>query len=283
MSPFMADCGREMRSFPEEVSESRDAAPSAIRISREQAQRLVAHMKALHQQLHDELDILQSNRADRCDTAEAPAYRAGDLVWLDSRHITNRLRPSAKLDVKKRGPFRVIEPIGTSSPRSYRVDIPNSWKLSTNVFHVSLLSPAASDPLPEQQTSAPEPAHIDETGEKSWEISGILASRERKRGRGHQLQYLVDFAGYEPEWRPWYDLENGAEQAVADFHANHNRPGPWHGFIQLEALETPSSLAGFSEIVASAQSMKAKCHTYVEALDLPLQPVRAKVCSDSTL
>jgi hypothetical protein len=39
---------------------------------------------------------------------EVPTFEPGDLVWFSRRHIT-ATHPSSKLDVKRLGPFKILE------------------------------------------------------------------------------------------------------------------------------------------------------------------------------
>jgi hypothetical protein len=69
------------------------------------------------------------------------------------------------------------------------------------VFHVELIRPAASDPFPSQivDDSQPPPVLVD--GELEYEVEEILATRERRVGRGSQTEVLVKWAGYaETTW-----------------------------------------------------------------------------------
>ena len=79
----------------------------------------------------------------------APALFPGAKVWLLRRNIST-IRPSSKLDVRRLGPFNIIDQVGTSS---FRLDLPSSMNIHS-VFHVSLPEPHVLGPLP-LVTSAP--------------------------------------------------------------------------------------------------------------------------------
>jgi len=88
------------------------------------------------------------------------------------------------------------------------------------VFHISLLEPAAEDPLPGQQQPVLPPVEID--GEQEWFVDCILNSRMYRR----RLQYLVKWTGFDqPDWEP---AENVNElEAVTLFHQQYpDKPGP---------------------------------------------------------
>ena len=93
------------------------------------------------------------------------------------------------------------------------------------IFHISLLEPYHSNPLPgQQQATEPPPMAIhEETGEMEWEVREILDSRYRYR----YLQYLIQWSGYDtPSWEPAEYLEN-AQDLVEAFHIRYpEKPGP---------------------------------------------------------
>ena len=81
-------------------------------------------------------------------------YNKGDLIYLDSFHITTD-RPNKKLKDKRYGPFKVLEKIGQSA---YKLKLPRDWQLIHPVFNEVLLSPAIEPKFPNQErieTKAP--------------------------------------------------------------------------------------------------------------------------------
>ncbi|KAH8148282.1 uncharacterized protein LAJ45_07735 [Morchella importuna] len=75
------------------------------------------------------------------------------------------------------------------NPYAYELELPRSMKIHP-VFHVSLLSPEAGNPLPDNNYHH-HPSEIE--GEEEWEVEDILDSRKRN-GR---FEYLVRYVGYD--------------------------------------------------------------------------------------
>ena len=99
------------------------------------------------------LDFAKSNIALAQETqeyyanqsrAEAPRYKVGDKVWLDTRNIKTE-RPAKKLDDKYKGPFTVTR-VGT---HTVTLDLPKTWKIF-NTFHNSLVRLKEGDLYPGQ-------------------------------------------------------------------------------------------------------------------------------------
>ena len=87
----------------------------------------------------------QASQADFTNKRRSGPYnrKVGDWGWLLRRHI-HTTRPSSKLILKRLGQFKIIKKI---KPRVFQLDLPASIK-SHPVYHISLLEPCATDPLP---------------------------------------------------------------------------------------------------------------------------------------
>jgi hypothetical protein len=97
------------------------------------------------------------------------------------------------------------------------------------VFHVDLIQPAASDPLPSQiiDDSQPPPLVVD--GELEYQVKEILDYRVRRVGRGSRIEVLVKWAGYvETTWEPLSSVENC--EALDKYKERFGRisPANWH-------------------------------------------------------
>jgi hypothetical protein len=155
----------------------------------------------------------QEEQANRCRT-EGPAFHVKDKVWLNLRNIRTD-RTSKKFDWKH-AKYTVVE---VSGSHSYRLDTPPGIH---DIFHSDLLRPAASDPLPSQQTDDAQPPAfiIDEQNE--YEVEEILRTRTVRRGRGRQCQVLVKWIGYaRPTWEPLSAL---ADTAALESYEATNGP-----------------------------------------------------------
>ena len=162
---------------------------------------------------------LSANRRRR----PAPNLLPGQKVWLLRRHVSTT-RPSSKLDVRRLGPFSIIEPIGASA---FRLQLPSSMQIHP-VFHVSLLELHVENTFPGRAVDIPLPIQVD--GFPEFEVHSILDSRFRRR----KLEYLVNWIGYDASDRTWEPAENltNAKDAVATFHIQFpSRPRPVSPFV----------------------------------------------------
>ncbi|KAH0611537.1 uncharacterized protein H6S33_010802 [Morchella sextelata] len=207
ISPFYANSGRNPRMTFGPLEHGRTTAE-------DQANSIAREMKDILDFLKDELFRAQRIQEESANIRRTPAphYRVGDRVFLSTRHVLTK-RPSKKLDWKRIGPYIVKRIV---SPYAYELELPRSMKVHP-VFHVSLLSSAANDPLPGQQQLPPPPVEVE--GQEEWEVEDILDSRDR-RGR---FEYLVKYVGYdEASWQPLSDVEHSPD-IVKRFHKRYPR------------------------------------------------------------
>jgi hypothetical protein len=165
-SPFFANKGFDPRC-------QFDLSPAATNdINDQWALTTSKALAEIHNHLHAEINRANLRHQDNANNRRLPApnYQNGDLIWLDGRNWKTWW-PSKKLNNKRHGPFKIIENI---SPYAYRIELPPSMKCH-NVFHVSLLEPAADDAYPGQNTEPPPPVEID--GEDEYFIEAVLDSR----------------------------------------------------------------------------------------------------------
>lgn len=141
----------------------------------------------------------QQHQANRSRQA-APVYKVDDEVWLNLRNVRSS-RPNKKLDWLH-ARYKVVE---VPSSHTVKLDVPTGIH---PVFHVDLIRPAASDPLPSQIVDDSRPPPLEVDGELEWEVEEILAARTRRVGRGSKREVLVRWTGYaEPTWEPLVELE----------------------------------------------------------------------------
>lgn len=133
--------------------------------------------------------------------SDMPLYSVGDKVWLNSRKISTS-RPSAKLDHKLLGPFKIIEKI---SDLVFRLDLPPTMEIN-NTFHVSNLEPFHEGHPGQLQQDAPP---IIVSGERHYVPERILQANFNEETNTHE--YLVHWEGYpdsDDTWEPYEELKH---------------------------------------------------------------------------
>jgi hypothetical protein len=199
-----------------------------------------AHIRQQHtdgtefaSKMEEILDVLRTNLRDAQARYEAfanktrvaaPAYRVGDMVFLDTRNLTTE-RLTKKFDHKWIGPFKITR-VWT---HHYEVALPHELSTIHRRFHTSLLRPAPTDPFPGQYNPPPPPIAIDENGEKLWAIDAILASKRV----GRRFDYEILWRGGEKSWEPLHMVLT-ATASRKEFHKRYpNQPTPSHHELQL--------------------------------------------------
>jgi hypothetical protein len=132
---------------------------------------------------------------------DEPLYNVGDKVWLNAKDYPTS-RPSAKLDHKLLGPFKIIERI---SDLVYRLDLPPTMEIN-NSFHISRLEPFKEGHANQPQQEMP---RIVIQGEREYIPERILdGGYEESTNR---FVYLVHWEGYpdsEDTWEPYEELKH---------------------------------------------------------------------------
>lgn len=215
VSPFFANYGFHPRMGFEPVLPTNRPARDA--------EEFACRMELITEFVRTAITSAQARQEEQANRKRQPArrYQVSQYVWLDSRNIRT-LRPQKKLDWKNLGPFRIVEIV---NPHAYKLDLPASMRMHP-VFNVSLLRPAAGNPVPGQRQEPPPPVEVD--GLEEWQVEDILDSRWERRGRGGpRLKYTVKWTGYDdPTEEPAAYLEH-AQEVIANYHRRYpHKPGP---------------------------------------------------------
>lgn len=148
------------------------------------------------------------------------------MVWLSAKNVQTT-RPSAKLDYRNLGPFKVLRRIGD---HAYELDLPPQLSSIHPVFNTSLLRPVANDPF-EGQINPPREPVVADDGETDWPAENILNSALRhrlgtRRTAPHDLHYQILWTDGSITWEPW-DFVTNMPESLDEFHRAHpEKPGP---------------------------------------------------------
>ncbi|KAK1787240.1 hypothetical protein P4O66_002756 [Electrophorus voltai] len=125
---------------------------------------------------------------------ETPRYELGQKVWVSMRD--SQAGSTGKLNGRYEGPYTVTKRVNEVT---YKIGLPGNSRASW-AFHVSSLKPVLEGPLAEEGNppgTLPQPLDIEEG--PAYKVHALLDSRQR----GMQLQYLVDWEGYNLEEQCW--------------------------------------------------------------------------------
>jgi hypothetical protein len=221
-TPFEVDAGQHPRMGIEPQRATRVEA----------TEKFVERMKNVREETQSALQQAREDMAHfhNIHRGKPTTFEVGDKVWLDSRNIRTK-RPMKKLDDRWFGPFPIIEVV---SNNAYKLKLTRTFSRVHPVFHVTLLRKAEEDTITERpQLTHPEP-EIDEQGELAYEVEEVLDSRHFQG----ELQYLLKFKGYGPEWNEWISEEKarGSKRLIAKFHRRHPKAPQRISLVAWEAL-----------------------------------------------
>jgi hypothetical protein len=139
-------------------------------------------------------------------------YQEGDQVWLDGQNLPLKT-PSRKLAPKRYGPFTISQKV---SSVAYRLELPEYMRVH-NVFHIDLLSPYKEMEQYGPVFIPPPPDLIE--GQEEQEIEAILDVR--RKGRGHNHQYLIKWKGFPSSENEWVERDAmHADDLIKQFHTS---------------------------------------------------------------
>jgi len=184
-TPFELILGHPTRQIPEE--------PDMSSITTDDQLQHMENIRVKAREAHE----ISRNLINQRIKHKIPELKAGDKVWLNTRHLQLKDLPR-KLSPKRTGPFEVLKRTG---PVNYKLKLPGHWRIHPN-FHVQLLWPANENTQYRKFTEKP-PSDIIE-GEREWEVEDVVGHR-RKDGRE---EYLVHWKGYPVEERTWEPKNN---------------------------------------------------------------------------
>ncbi|VDC04981.1 unnamed protein product, partial [Peniophora sp. CBMAI 1063] len=181
------------------------------------------HLESVREEAQASLRIAAELMKDHHGVPEATykPFKVGDKVWLEGKNLKS-VRPKAKLDAKRHGPFTITEVLGNPETAiNFRLDIPKTWKCIHPVFHAQLLTPYVETPEHGPNYTEELPELVDD--EEEYVVEAILNGQETRNKRG--FEYLVKWEGYPDTvnlWRPASALKN-AKDAIDEYHKCHPR------------------------------------------------------------
>ena len=187
----------------------------------ESARQYAQRMKKISETAAELAALAQKHAKKQWDKHKQPArqYNKGDLVYLDSFHITTD-RPNKKLKDKRYGLFEILEKIGASV---YKLKLPKDWWPIHPVFNEVLLSPAVKPKFPNQEKIETKAPTITAT---KPEPEYILDSKWER----NVMRYLVKWKEsprIEATWVPRKELEEQHRPMLNEFHQqNPTAPKP---------------------------------------------------------
>jgi hypothetical protein len=138
-------------------------------------------MWKLDHHLRKEIKYAQSIQAENAEKSHSrpPVFKVGDLVWLNCRNFHTTL-PANKLDYKRVGKLKVVKKVCS---HAYKLKLPPTFTYRHPTYHVPLLEPVATNPLPGQVQPPSYPTIVQ--GEEQFPIEAMVVSCHQRIRRFH--------------------------------------------------------------------------------------------------
>ena len=156
------------------------------------------------------------------------SFAVGDKVYLRlHKGYSIPTVVNKKLSPQYAGPFEVLERVGRLA---YRLKLPPHWEVHP------VISIAHLEPYYEDTFQRPRPDHPstiftegDDDSYQSFEIERLIDKRVAIRRGRKEIDYLVRWKGYGPEYDQWYheSLLDNCQELVKDYEGLH-RPVRLH-------------------------------------------------------
>ena len=209
-TPFFLNCGRHPRIPTTQGGISSQPAVTDF-------------VQTLQNNLAAARDSLLKSKAYNADYQksdyQAPEFKAGDLVLLDTKNLNLQL-PSKKLQPLWIGPLKVLQ---TRGPNTVLVEIPprlSRLEPTQNVQYLKKYNVRPPELGPQTIPLPPELVGEDE----EYEVEEIISHRLVNK----RMQYLVRFKSYGPEEDLWLPLKNltNAPDILKRYHERQNLDPP---------------------------------------------------------
>lgn len=180
------------------------------------ADSFVTHLQDVHSSLIQTLTLAKTAQAKYYNGSRrvAVTYSPGDLVWLSRKHIKTR-RPSSKLDVRRLGPFPVIQMVGSNAAE---LSLPRSYARLHPVFNVSLLMPYVREQ--EEAVSIPDPPPLaSDQVLVDWAAARFILNYRYSGSDLHE--YLIrdeEVSGLNDEWPLLSTISTNLDPFLQAFH-----------------------------------------------------------------
>jgi hypothetical protein len=150
------------------------------------------------------------------------SFTVGDQVYLRlHKGYSIPTVVNKKLSPQYAGPFEILERIGRLA---YRLKLPPHWEVHP-VISIAHLEPYHKDAFNRPRPDHPDTIFVEGDGDgyQSFEVERLIDKRVVTRRGKQEIDYLVRWKGYGPEYDLWYHkaLLANCQELVNDYEALH--------------------------------------------------------------